>query len=83
MPLCPDFVIEIRSPTDRLQPLQDKMHEYLRNGTRLGWLIDPENRCVYIHRAGASMLRVEAPETVSGEPLLAGFALDLRDIWSR
>lgn len=83
MPLCPDFVIEIRSPTDRLQPLQDKLHEYLRNGTQLGWLIDPENRCVYVHRAGTSVVRLEAPETLSGEPLLSGFALDLREMWAR
>jgi Uma2 family endonuclease len=83
IPLCPDFVIEIRSPTDRLQPLQDKMHEYLSNGAQLGWLIDPENRYVYVHRADAPVVRLEAPEAVSGEPLLSGFALDLRAIWPR
>jgi Uma2 family endonuclease len=83
IPLCPDVVIEIRSPTDRLQPLQDKMHEYLSNGAQLGWLIDPENRRVYVHRADAPIVQLDAPETVSAEPILAGFVLDLREIWPR
>ncbi len=81
LPLCPDFVVELRSPTDSLSVLQDKMQEYLDNGARLGWLIDPEDRRVYVYRPGAPVQRLEAPEKVSGDPVLPGFVLDLREVW--
>lgn len=81
LPLCPDFAIELRSPTDSLRMLQDKMQEYLDNGLRLGWLIDPEQKRVYIYRPQAPVERLEKPETVSGDPLLVGFVLDLREVW--
>ena len=80
--ICPDFVVELRSETDRLGRLQAKMQEYIDNGARLGWLIDPiGGRRVYVYRPGAAVEALDAPQTLSGEPELAGFALDLRAIW--
>ena len=81
LPLCLDFAIELRSPTDSLSILQDKMQEYLDNGAQLGWLIDPERKRVYIYRPQAPIEQLERPETVSGDPVLAGFVLDLREVW--
>jgi Uma2 family endonuclease len=81
LPLCPDFVIELRSPTDPLAALQTKLREYMANGARLGWLIDPEEGIVYVYRAHAAMRRLARPSTISAEPLLPGFALNLRSIW--
>jgi Uma2 family endonuclease len=81
-PLCPDFVLELRSPSDALHVLQDKMQEYIDNGARLGWLIDPTERMVYVYRPGESVERLEAPEKVSGEPVLPGLVLQLGSIWS-
>ncbi len=80
-PLCPDFVLELRSPSDRLAVAQDKMIEYLENGTLLGWLIDPETKSVHIYRAGQPVETLEGPDTVSGDPVLPGFVLDLRELW--
>jgi Uma2 family endonuclease len=82
LPLCPDFVVELRSRTDRLAALQDKMEEYLTNGARLGWLIDPSERKVYIYRPGAEVVSLDNPTQVAGDPLLPGFVLDLGRIWS-
>ena len=82
LPLSPDFVVELRSPSDRLTSLQEKMDEYVTNGTRLGWLIDTETRCVYIYRSGRVVECVDQPLTLSGEPLLVGFTLDLGPIWN-
>ena len=81
--LCPDFVIELRSHSDRLRDLQAKMAEYLDNGARLGWLIDPidPGHRVYIYRPGVAVEALEAPETLSGDPELPGFVLDMRRIW--
>ena len=79
--ICPDFVVELRSPTDRLSVLQAKMQEYLDNGARLGWLIDPLERVVYVYRPGEAVERLEAPAELSGEPVLAGFSLRLGTIW--
>ncbi len=81
MPLCPDFVIELRSPSDRLSDLQDKLREYLDNGARLGWLIDPETRQVYGYTPGQPAQCWDNPERLSGEPVLQGFGLDLKGIW--
>jgi Uma2 family endonuclease len=80
-PLGPDFVLELRSPSDRLLTLQDKMQEYLDNGARLGWLIDPFERVVYIYRPGEAVERLDDPREVSGEPVLAEFVLQLGNIW--
>ena len=80
-PICPDFVIELRSPTDRLATLQAKMQEYVDNGAQLGWLIDPFERRVYIYRPGREMEVLEDPETVLGDPELPGFVLNVRELW--
>src|ERR671932_2756854 len=81
LPLCPDFVVELRSPSDRLAVIQDKMKEYMDNGARLGWLIDVPNREVYVYRPGTEAERVDEASELSGEPELPGFVLDLRAIW--
>jgi len=81
LPLCPDFVVEIRSPSDRLSLAQAKMQEYLDNGAQLGWLIDPLSRQVYVYRPNRPVERVENPATVAGDPVLPGFVLDLPQIW--
>jgi Uma2 family endonuclease len=80
-PLCPDFVIELRSPADSLKALQAKMREYRTNGAELGLLIDPEERRVHIYRRGRKVQVQENPETVACDPVLPGFVLDLREIW--
>lgn len=80
-PICPDFVVELRSPSDSLKRLQGKMEEYVENGAQLGWLLDPSTRKVYVYRPGAGVEVLEDPETVSGEPLLRGFGLDVRALW--
>jgi Uma2 family endonuclease len=80
-PLCPDFVLELRSPSDRLTAPQEKMAEYRDNGARLGWLLDPLERTVYIYRPGHAVERLDDPETLSGEPILPGFVLLRRQVW--
>jgi len=80
-PLCPDFVVETRSETDSLIKLKNKMNEYIENGALLGWLIDPTKKRVYIYRPNAEVEILENPETVSGELLLKGFTLNLKEIW--
>ena len=78
IPLCPEFVIEIRSGTDNLAPLHAKMRLYIQNGAVLGWLIDARNRRVYIYRAGQPEPGLlENPTTLSGEDILPGFAFDV------
>ena len=81
--ICPDFVIEIRSGSDRLRRIQRRMEEYIANGTRLGWLIDSVGRRhrVYVYRPGTEVEVLERPETISGEPVLPAFTLDLQPIW--
>lgn len=81
-PICPDFVIELRSSTDRLEPLQDKMHEYIANGAQLGWLIDPQERRVEVYRVGQPVEILDNPQTISGESLLPKFELDLEHIFA-
>jgi Uma2 family endonuclease len=81
LPLCPDFAIELRSPTDNLRAVLDKMQEYLDNGAQLGWLLDPLTRRVHVYRPQRPPEILEAPSTVSADPLLPGFVLDLRKIW--
>ena len=80
-PICPDFVVELRSKSDNLRPLQDKMQEYLDSGLRLGWLIDPKNRQVEIYRQGQDKQVLEDPKNLSGEDVLWGFVLNLQPIW--
>jgi len=81
VPLCPDFVIELRSPTDSLSVLRDKMQEYLDNGAELGWLIDPEQKRVYVYRPRSEAEELHNPEKIPGDTVLSGFTLDLREIW--
>ncbi len=80
-PICPDFVIELRSPSDIPERLQAKMREYIEAGARLGWLIDPMQGLLYIYRPGERAERLERPASVSGDPVLPGFVLDLARIW--
>ena len=81
LPLCPDFVIELRSPADRLPTLQDKMLEYMTNGASLGWLIDPLSREVFVYRPGLDVERLDEPESLSAHPVLVCFELRMGDIW--
>lgn len=81
LPVAPDFVIELRSPSDRLRYVQDKMQEYAENGVRLGWLIDPEQRQVHVYRSDGTVIVLDDPTTVSGDPVLPGFELDMQPIW--
>lgn len=80
-PLAPDFVIELRSPTDELSALQEKMIEYRNNGVRLGFLINPQDRQAEIYRLDQEVEILQAPGTLSGENVLPGFVLDLSWIW--
>ena len=80
-PVCPDFVVEIRSPSDQLQSLKDKLKEYINNGTKLGLLIDRKKRRVYLYRPQQEVECLENPKTVSCEPTLPGFALNMETIW--
>lgn len=81
LPLCPDFVVELRSPSDSLQQIQMKMAEYRANGAQLGWLIDPKCKVVEVYRPGIDVEVLRNPQTVSGEEVLPGFQLDLSEIW--
>jgi Uma2 family endonuclease len=81
LPLCADFVIELRTPTDNLQAVLDKMQEYMDNGAQLGWLLDPLTRRVHVYLPQRPPEILEAPNSVSADPLLPGFVLDLRKIW--
>ena len=81
-PLCPDFVLELRSKTDSINPLREKMQVYLENGIRLGWLIDPKNQVVEIYRPQKAVEVLNNPTQLSGEDVLPGFLLDLQSIFS-
>lgn len=80
-PLCPDFVLELRSKTDKIKPLREKMQEYLDNQMSLGWLIDTQNKIVEIYRPNQTVEILTKPATLSGENILPGFVLDLQFIW--
>ncbi|MFB2879900.1 Uma2 family endonuclease [Floridanema aerugineum] len=80
IPLCPDFVVELRSPSDSLTELREKMQEYIENGARLGWLIDRKNKRVEIYRPNQEVEIMENPVTLSGEDVLPGFVLNLNPI---
>jgi Uma2 family endonuclease len=81
VPLCPDFVLELRSPSDSLSFLQDKMKEYIANGAGLGFLLDPKAKRVYVYRPGQAVEPLDESRIVTGDPVLSGFVLDLKDIW--
>lgn len=76
--IAPDFVIEIRSKTDSLESLKEKMHEYIENGVRLGWLIDRKNRTAFVYRADGSITQYPETATLSGEEVVSGFSLSLK-----
>ncbi|MEO1765386.1 MAG: Uma2 family endonuclease, partial [Cyanobacteria bacterium J06629_18] len=79
--ICPDFVVELRSRSDKLESLQAKMREYIDNGAKLGWLLDPQSRRVEIYRPGSAMEVLENPDSLSGDKVLPGFVLNLRRVW--
>lgn len=76
-PICPDFVIELRSESDRLKPPQNKMQEYLDSGLKLGWLVNPQDQTVEIYRAKIEVEIFSFPATLSGEDILPGFSLNI------
>ena len=82
IPLCPDFVVELRSKTDTLKDLRSKMEEYMQNGAKLGWLIDPKNKRVEIYRGDQEVEVLENPSSLSGEMVLPGFSLSLKRVWA-
>lgn len=79
--IVPDFVLELRSKTDNLKTIKEKMEEYIENGVRLGWLIDPSEKQVHIYQQNGEIEILENPKTVSGEDVLQGFELDLVEIF--
>jgi len=81
LPLAPDFVIELRSATDKLTTLERKMAEYRDCGVRLGWLLDPQEKHVQIYRLGRPTEYLNQPESLSGEDVLPGFVLALSEVW--
>jgi Uma2 family endonuclease len=81
VPLCPDFALELRSPSDSLRFLQEKMQEYVSNGSQLGLLIDPKTKRVYVYRVDQPVESLDNPTAVSCDPVLPGFVLDLKEIW--
>jgi Uma2 family endonuclease len=81
LPLCPDFVVELRSASDKLSNIQAKMQEYLENGAKLGWLIDPSRKIVEIYRPDQPIEILESPANVFGKDVLPDFSLDLTEIW--
>ena len=80
--LCPDFVLELRSPSDSLRALRAKMTEYIQNGARLGWLIDPLEKRVHIYQRDAEPQILTEPSKISGNPVLKGFVLSLSRVWT-
>ncbi len=83
IPLCPDFVLELRSLSDSLSSVKEKMAEYIANGAELGWLLDAVNRTVLIYRPGGRVDVLDDPETISGEPVLPGLVVNIRRIWEQ
>ncbi len=81
LPLCPDFIIELRSANDSLRDLQTKLQDYLNNGLRLGWLIDPQNKTVEIYQQGQPTITQPLSGILSGDPILPGFQLNLSKIF--
>ena len=79
--IVPDFVIELRSPSDRWPVLEEKMLDYMRNGVQLAWLIDPTSKRVYVYRPNQPVETLDNPETVSAQPELAGFSFNVQEIW--
>ncbi len=81
-PICPDFMVDLRSKTDSLEKLQAKMREYIENGASLGWLIDRKNQRLEIYLPGKDVEVLERPVSLSGEDVLPGFVLELTEVWN-
>ena len=81
-PWCPDFVVELSSPSDRLSEVRNKMVEYMETGASLGWLVDPNKRRVYVYRPNEEVIILDNPASISADPLLPGFTLNLTELWS-
>ena len=81
LPVCPFFVAELLSPSDSLKKTMEKMDEYIANGARLGWLIVPAKLQVHVYRPAQPVQVLDNPQTVSGDPELPGFVLDLEPVW--
>ena len=81
-PLCPDFVVELMSPSDRLSKTKAKMQEWIANGVQLGWLLDPDHRTAYMYRPSSEPEQIVNPERLVGDGPVAGFILELADIWA-
>lgn len=81
-PLCPDFIIELRSESDNLKEIRAKMQEYLENGMALGWLIDPQNQQVEIYKQNQNVETLKSPQTLSAGEILPEFILDFAEIWN-
>lgn len=82
LPLCPDFVIELRSPSDSLKTLQDKMQEYMENGASLGWLVNPQQKQVFVFQPEKAVVTLGNPEFLTADELLSGFKLDVQNLWN-
>lgn len=82
LPLCPDFVVELTSPTDRLKQVKTKMREWMENGAQLAWLLDPDRTTAYIYRPGREPEELVNPPKLAGESPVKGFTLNLTDIWA-
>lgn len=81
LPLCPDFAVELRSPSDRLENAQRKMQEYIDNGLQLGWLIDPQERQVFIYRPGSPVELLQNPAQIAGQATLPDFEFNVSSLW--
>lgn len=81
LPVCPFFLVEVMSPSDSLKKTLEKMEEYIANGAKLGWLIHPEKKQVYVYRPGQPPQVFDDPQMVNGDPELPGFVLDLEPVW--
>ena len=82
LPLCPDFVVELTSPSDRLKQVKAKMREWMENGVQLGWLLDADRKTAYIYRLSREPEELVSPKELKGEGPVAGFVLRLKDIWA-
>ncbi len=80
LPLAPDFILELMSPSDRISQTREKMQMWIESGVRLGWMMDPDRRRVHIY-SESRIQELENPSTISGDPVLPGFVLDLAPIW--
>ena len=81
LPLCPDFIVELTSPTDRLPRVKAKMREWIDNGAQFGWLIDADRRTIHVYRPGREPEELANLDHIDGEGPVEGFRLELNDIW--